>query len=196
MSRLLAIVLALVGIATIAVAAGFVWLLYANYHPFGIRVPPASPSTSRTPEVAGVLIRWDFVQCQAGKFWLDGGDVLEFRPSSGGCGDTSFEGAERLSENQLQLRSQPGEPMIDGELIFYGKDDLGEFYAVANRQHRDECPWEMQGDGWAERTSVHLSSGLVLQTATTSSSYPVYRGDLICLNQEGEVVSVEQFHPY
>ena len=30
MSRLLAIVLALVGIGNIAVAAGFVWLLYAN----------------------------------------------------------------------------------------------------------------------------------------------------------------------
>ena len=84
--------------------------------------------------------------------------------------------------------------MIDGELIFYGKDDLGEFYAVANRQHRDECPWEMQGDGGQSALRAPASGSSA--SGDDLRSYPVYRGDLICLNQEGEVVSVEQFHPY
>ncbi len=157
--------------------------------------PPPSPTTSRVPDVIGVLVEWDWNECFPGVFTLDTGDVLRINEVSGSCGETEYVPTPRLNGTEMLLRGDPGHRQTDEELIFYGEDELGAWYAVAHRKsHEDEdrpCPWTLDGGAYIDEDVVHFSSGLVLPAGWLSSPSDIRGRQYACVDREGVVIEVQ-----
>lgn len=165
---------------------------------------PPRPTTSRIPDAIGVLVAAEASgQCGGQRMRLDSGAVLEVAPSAQNCGSGAPRqtATPRLSETELRLGS---ESVATDNLVLYGEDELGAFYAVANASRDPVCQWELHGPAYDAGRHIHLSSGLMLEKSGSFSfeprriedQFPLEAGDDICLNGSGQVEMVSRFTRY
>lgn len=180
-----------------------------------VLIGPQPPRAQRTlvPELIGVVVRWDHVEgaCAVDRFTLESGDTLDVRwfPNNvrSKCGEGPWEtGTPRLSASTFSLgTADPGESVANGGLVYYGHDEQGEQWiagAYSNASaDSDGCPYRLQGSGHEEGPILHFSNGLVVEKApglgvlTDWVTRPgVFQdGDTICVNREGQAVSLQRY---
>jgi hypothetical protein len=165
---------------------------------------PPMPTESRAPDTIGVVVEWEYLDCNARGFELASGDVVAIAESASTCDGRMNAPTPRLSETGLLMggeRSEAGKPFADGDLLLYGEDDGDACFAAANHRESQSCPYVIRGGAYDEGTALHFSSGLILRKAPTfqivtngvDDPYPLREADTICLNELGEVVSAEIF---
>jgi hypothetical protein len=174
---------------------------------------PPRAGQSLVPEVVGVVVRWDFVkdECAVHRYTLDTGQTVDVRDilpgSSHKCGDGPWlTGIAQLSASRYSLGSGgPGKPVVDGGLLYYGRDRNGqEWVAGAYRStfaDSGECPYRLQGTGYDEGPILHFSNGLVIAKAPGFKvahdwvdNPGLFRDrDTICVNARGEALMLSHF---
>jgi len=157
-----------------------------------------------------VVASWDWLACMPGRFTLASGEVVSVVDLGGGtvsCGDATYTPTPMLSDNVLRVShggADPGTSIADGDLMFFGEDAQGAWYAAANHVGTNECPFEMSGGAYDEGDVLHFTSGLVLRKAPNfrivsdwvEDPFPLRAADQICVNEQGEVLSVSIWLPY
>jgi hypothetical protein len=207
-SRLQTPGLILLGIVSLAILASLI--AGSVYRLLGV---PVRPDRTLVPEVVGVVVRWDFVEgeCQTTRVTLQSGRTLDLRllgDARAKCGDGPWAtGVPELTSSMSLWFSQPGEAILNGGLLYYGHDGQAEWIggASSNRPGADQtaCPYTLWGSGYDEGDVLHLSTGLVVtKTVDFENKTPWMKetstfrdSDDICVNQQGEAVSIRRFSP-
>jgi len=171
---------------------------------------PPRPTESLVPEIVGVVVRWDWVDCVPGRYTLDSGQEIVISAIGDGatrCSGRLYTPTPRLSDTELSVshgHAEPGQETTEGDLLLYGHHADGEaWYAAARPRNDPDCPFEMSGGAWADGDSIHLASGLVLPRAegfvvdpdNVEDPFPLRGADTICVDATGAVLSVPHLPP-
>ena len=206
--RTLGSLLLIVGIATPLMVAGFIGAIV-------VLNTPVPPTKSLVPEIVDVVLRWDWVEgeCQVQRLTLESGRTLDLRlmgDSRARCGDGPWvTGVPRISGSfDLSGTAQAGETVRNGGLLYYGHDGQAEWIAGASSNElagdADECPYTIRGSGYDQGDILHFSTGLVIKKTADFENLTPWRqersifrdSDKICVNRQGDAVSIWRWAPY
>lgn len=172
---------------------------------------PPRPTETLLPDVIGVIVRWEFLDCAPGRYILDSGREIVISTVGDGevrCDGRLYTPTPRLSDNDVFVSrgtADDGEETTEGDLLFYGVDGDGTpWYAAAHPEDDPDCPFKMRAGAWEEGDYIQLASGLLLPKAEgftvqpehVKEPFPLRDGDTICLDATGAVVEVRIFVPF
>ena len=181
---------------------------------------PPKPTRSLVADGVSVAERWDFGTCTHFEVTLRSGDVVDVMPpgvTQEGC--PKEEPTEFLigSSSSLTYRSNNDQTWVEaasgregdgpGPLVFHGTVDGKTWVGVIASPYGPAPCWQFrfgEGEGaYLEGNAFRLVNGLVLPIAADyrpltypPDPFPLRAGDGMCLNEAGEVSSVQVWSSY
>jgi len=181
---------------------------------------PPRPDRSIAPDRVSLADHWDFGPCNHISVTLRSGEVLDVA-RSGNSGDPACPDQTPTtfllgSDGDLTYRADANKPWINDDAARWGDNTPAPLVLMGTH---DGQPWlgavttlyggcwqfrfERGAGAYLEGAALHLTSGLVLPLAEDFASpeyprdaFPLRQDDAVCLNSEGEVLSVEIWIPY
>ena len=174
----------------------------------GGRAPePARPDRSLVPDAAAVADRWEALPCGGVRFTLRPGSTVDVVLAGADQQACPGQTPTPILLGQAQYATNgasPGEPWASGApLILTGADGNDRWWATIGNEGADCIRFPEGAGAYLEGETLHLSTGLVLSLSPDFAvpdyppdPYPLRQDDLMCLDEQGRVVSIDVWIPY
>jgi hypothetical protein len=191
------------------VRAAVAWLLATMFiaacGPRGGGEPPR-PDRSLVPDIVGLAEHWEFGPCGTYRFTMRSGQAVEVAGAASPAEGCPSRPALIRGFDHGTSGSEAGASWarVNAPLIFVGRAADQPWWGAVSSEGDGTC-WRLsfaddQG-AYFEGVAMHLSNGVVLSVAKDfrlpidePAPFPLRIGDALCLNEQGQVVSVSILH--